>query len=54
MNNAQHLTAQEAAEAFGVSLRTVRRWIALGKVATIKPTPGRKILVVVPADTKVA
>lgn len=53
-NTDQHLTAPEAAAAFGASLRTVRRWIALGKVDTIKPTPGRKILVVVPADTKAA
>ena len=54
MNTAQHLTAPEAAAAFGVSLRTVRRWIAAGKVDTIKPTPGRRILVVVPEGTKAA
>lgn len=46
-NTDQHLTAAEAAEHYGVSLRTIRRWIAAGRVESIRPTPGRAIRVVV-------
>ena len=43
----QHLTAAEAAEHYGVSLRTIRRWIAAGRIETVRPTPGRAIRVIV-------
>jgi len=47
MNTDKHLTAAEAAEHYGVSLRTIRRWIAAGRIETVRPTPGRAIRVIV-------